>query len=70
MRTRNKSNTSDSRLLDIQAAAEYLSLGLSTTRKVLQECGAMKKIGSRVLFDKKIIDEYVNKLSCNATNEK
>lgn len=48
------------RLLSLSEAQLYCGLGKSTTRKWCEEIGAVRKIGSRVLFDRAVIDEAIN----------
>ena len=48
------------RLLDWQEAQVYTGLGRTRCREFCEAIGAVKKIGKRVLFDRKVIDEYLN----------
>lgn len=48
------------RLLSITEAAMYLGVGRNTALKYLEQIGAKRNIGRRVLYDKHIIDEYLN----------
>lgn len=48
------------RLLSIDEAAVYIGLGKTRTRETLETFGATVKIGKRVLFDKKVIDEALD----------
>ena len=55
------SNTNDTkRLLSITEATVYLGLGRSTAINYLEEIGAKRKIGRRVLYDKVTIDEHLS----------
>lgn len=40
----------------------FLSVGKSTARKIAKEAGAVRKIGRRVLFDKRDIVKYMDSL--------
>ena len=53
-------NTVEQRMFSINEAAIYLGIGRSTAIQFLQEIGAKRKIGKRALYDKNIIDEYLN----------
>ncbi len=48
------------RLLSITEATMYLGVGRNTALKYLEQIGAKRNIGRRVLYDKHIIDEYLN----------
>ena len=52
------------RLLGIDDAAKYIGMGRVMTRNIMDEIGATRHIGRRVLFDKKIIDEALDKMEC------
>lgn len=63
MRERAKDGAiSDKRLLSIEDAGMYLSLGTCTARVFCQEVGAIRKIGRRVFVDKKVLDEAIDKM--------
>ena len=53
---------SERRLLSIEEAAQYIGQGLNRTRSYMESIGAVRKIGRRVLFDKKVIDEALDQL--------
>ena len=48
---------SDKRLLNIKEVCTYIGQGETNTRILMDEIGATRKFGRRVLFDKKVIDE-------------
>lgn len=48
------------RLLSITEATMYLGVGRNTALKYLEQIGAKRNIGRRVVYDKNIIDEYLN----------
>lgn len=62
MNQRARENETLSRMLDIQELQEYVSLGRNNAMKLGADAGARVKIGRRVLFDRKKVDEYLNKL--------
>lgn len=47
------------RMLSITEASVYLGLGRSTALVFLEEIGAKRKIGKRALYDKVVIDNYL-----------
>jgi len=53
-------NPIEQRMLSINEASVYLGIGRSTAIQFLQEIGAKRKIGKRSLYDKNVIDEYLN----------
>lgn len=71
MRARqNDVDVREKRLLGIDDAAKYIGMGRVMTRKIMDEIGATRRIGRRVLFDKKIIDEILDKMeSCTGATE-
>ena len=48
------------RLLSISEACVYLGLGKSAARSYLEQIGAKRTIGRRVLYDKDTIDKFLN----------
>lgn len=52
---------SDKRMLTISEAAQYVGLGNRTARVWLEQIGALKRVGSRTLFDKTVIDRELDK---------
>ena len=50
------------KLMAIGDCCEYLSMGASKTRRFLEEIGAKVRIGGNVLYDKDIIDAYIEKV--------
>lgn len=62
MKTNNKTinlnNVKNQKFLRIEEVSMYLGLGRCTCRKLMDAIGATVHIGSRVVFDKKIIDNY------------
>lgn len=53
-------NVDGVRLLSLSEAQLYCGLGKTTTRKWCEEIGAVRRIGSRVLFDRAVIDDAIN----------
>ena len=53
-------NPVEQRMFSINEAAIYLGIGRSTAIQYLEDIGAKRKIGKRALYDKNIIDEYLN----------
>lgn len=54
--------TPEKRMLSILEAAEYIGMGKTKARIWLEEIHAIRKIGSRVLCDKSVIDAYLDSL--------
>lgn len=46
----------------MQAATRY-NLGISSVRKVAEDCGAIVRIGRRVGYHRKIMDEYFENIA-------
>lgn len=53
----------ESRLMDTEELRVYTSLGRNNAMKLGEEIGAKVKVGKRVLWDKKKIDQYFDKLT-------
>lgn len=63
----NKSNyrfegVSEKRMLSVEEAAFYTGMGKTKCREWLREIGAMKKIGSRVICDRHVIDAALDNI--------
>ena len=57
---KNKVNTNEIRLMSIDEAAIYVGLGRTATRVWVEEIGAIKRFGKRLLVDKKIVDAAID----------
>lgn len=53
---------SEKRLLNIKEVCAYTGRGQTKARIFMDDIGATRKFGSRVLFDKKIIDEALDRM--------
>jgi len=51
----------DKRLINILELTVYLGVGRNMARKFSDEIGATRFIGRRVLFDRNVIDDAINK---------
>lgn len=51
------------RMLNIKSAAPYMGLGPTCARALLKQIGAEKHIGRRVVYDKQVIDAYLDNLA-------
>ena len=63
---RNRTSTfavAETRLMDTEELRAYTSLGRNNAMKLGEEIGAKVKIGKRVLWDKRKIDQYFNSLT-------
>lgn len=63
MRARNTAMIADKRLLDVPEMCAYLNLGRNKGVQFAKEIGAERKIGRRCLYDKSVIDKYLDSLS-------
>ena len=52
----------EKRLLNMREVCIYTGRGQVTARKYMDEIGATRKFGRRVLFDKTVIDEALDKM--------
>lgn len=50
------------RLLSIDEVSTYTGLGKTRARSLMEEIGATVKYGTRVLFDKKVIDAAIDNM--------
>ena len=50
------------RLLNIMEASAYIGQGRNSARRYFDEIGATRKFGRRVLFDRKVIDNALDKM--------
>ncbi len=56
-------NPFDVRMMDIRTACAYINLGTNKGREFLEGIGAKRKVGSRVLYDRKIIDAALDNMT-------
>lgn len=56
MNAKEKANGFDHRLLSITELTHYTGLGRTKAREWAKEIGAVRKIGTRALYDKHVID--------------
>lgn len=52
----------ESRLMDTDELRVYLNLGRNNAMKLGEEIGARRKIGKRVLWDRVVVDRYLDSL--------
>lgn len=60
---KNVSILSEKRLLDVNDVCLYLSLGRNRGVALARSIGAERKVGRRSLYDKKVIDRYLDDLA-------
>lgn len=48
------------RMLSIKETANYMNLGINSTRSLITEIGATVKVGKRVLVDRYKLDEFID----------
>lgn len=63
MRAREITTNYVPRMLDVKQLAYYMGIGLTNTRLIGEKTGALKRIGRRILFDRVIIDKYLDELT-------
>lgn len=56
-------NIGESRLMDTEELRAYTNLGRNNAMKLGEEIGAKVRIGRRVLWDRRKVDEYFNSLT-------
>jgi len=61
-RTTKTTMSNNKRLLSIEEASDYLSLGTHSTREWCSSLGAIVKIGGRVLIDKVRLDACIDEI--------
>ena len=52
----------EKRMLSVEEAAFYIGMGRTKCREWLKQIGAIRKIGSRVVCDRKIIDAALDSM--------
>lgn len=55
-------NVSEKRLLNIKGVCSYIGIGQTYARKYMEEIGAIRRFGRRVLYDKKVIDNAISNM--------
>lgn len=52
----------EKRLLNIKEVCAYIGMGQTRAREYMDKIGATRKFGGRVLYDKIVIDRYLDGL--------
>ena len=52
----------DKRLLNIKEVCTYIGIGQTQARKTMQAIGAVRRFGRRILYDKIVIDTYLDNM--------
>lgn len=55
-------NIEEKRLLNIREVSSYIGIGQTQARRYMEEIGATKRFGKRVVFDKQIIDKAISNM--------
>lgn len=63
MNLRIKQSTTAGRLMDTEELRAYTGLGRNNAMLFAEEIGAKVKVGRRVLWDRKKIDQYLDELT-------
>lgn len=50
------------RMMDADQLAIYIGLGKTRAVEFGEKCGAKRKFGKRALYDKKVIDQYLDNM--------
>lgn len=66
----NRIESLESRLMDTRQLCVYTNMGRNSAMKLGNEIGARVQVGSRVLWDKKKIDNYIDEITGNCEGEK
>lgn len=53
------------RMISEKEAADYLGLGRTKTRTFAEECGAVRRYGRRVLYDRAALDHALDQMAAN-----
>ena len=62
MNQREKTQSNEVRMLGVDALCEYISMGKTKATEFGEKCGAKRRIGKRVLYDKRIVDKVLDEL--------
>lgn len=62
-RMRIKGTVENTRMLSADQAGQYVGMGRNTFRKWADQIGATRKFGSRVMFDKVVIDRALDMMT-------
>lgn len=62
MKERIKEFNAEKRLLDVSETCAYLNLGRNKGVEFAKSVGAERKIGRRCLYDKKVLDQALDKM--------
>lgn len=64
----NKNKMQEVRLLDIHQLMVYIGLGRNKALEIGKESNSIVRIGRRVLYDKKQIDQYIDEMVDKSDN--
>lgn len=59
--------TIEARLLSVNEVAQYVGMGINRAAEFAAQAGARRQFGKRVLYDRQVIDKYLDRLA--AENE-
>lgn len=60
MRTKKATEENQNRLMGIEDLMRYAALGRNSARAFGEEAGAVIRVGTRVLYDRKAIDRFID----------
>lgn len=55
-------STIEPRLLSMPEAEKYVGLGHDRAREFVEKAGAVRKLGGRILIDKKVLDRFLDQM--------
>lgn len=61
MKNRKMREENQSRLMGIEDLMRYAAIGRNSARALGEEAGAVVRVGTRVLYDRKKIDEWIDR---------
>lgn len=64
--TRQQVDLNEVRLLTPEQLSAYLSLGIASATKFGKECGANRKFGKRIVYDRLTIDKALDRMSAES----
>ena len=53
----------EKRLMNVDSVGQYLDMKPTKAREWLEKIGAKRKIGGKALYDKEVIDAYINNMA-------
>ena len=67
---RRRQRAAPGRMLSTREAADYMGLGINSTRTLANDIGATVKVGKRLLIDRYKLDDFIDKQTHMESNRK